>query len=118
MINVIVVPENDDFKHDATQNLVVYINKALGIPKLKDHNAKYLAPFWLKEGYVDRLYHIVKVSENESDNAIVIYLGNSFILKEKWKKNRQTQRFEYHPLKSFNFVEITDGLLLSFNFNE
>jgi len=114
MINVIVVPENDEFKYDVTHNLVVYINKDLGQPRLEDRNVKYLAPFWLnKDEYgVDRLYHITLVEDN------VIYLGNSFILEEKWNRAGQTRKFEYHPLESFNFVEIKEGLLTYYNFDD
>jgi hypothetical protein len=113
MINVIVVPENDEFKYDVTHNLEVYINKDIGQPKLQERNVKYLAPFWLNKAEygVDRLYHIVSVVDN------VIYLGNSFILNEIWNKAGQTRKFEYHSLDSFNFVEIKDGLLTHYDFN-
>lgn len=114
MINVIVVPENDKFKYDVSHNLVVYINEDIGFPRLKERNAKYLAPFWLNQSEygVDRLYHILNTSGNE------IYLGNSFVLNEQWNKAGQTRKFEYHSLESFNFIEIKDGLLTHYDFNQ
>jgi len=50
MISVIVVPQNrEDLKLDILEGDVIYINKKLGEPQLKKHNAKYCAPFFLKK---------------------------------------------------------------------
>jgi hypothetical protein len=114
MINVIVVPEINEYIKSTAYDLEVYINKEIGLPKLKENKAKYLAPFWLDEKNrgVDRIYHITGIKDN------VIYLGNSFVLKKRWTNAGQTRKFEYHPLESFDFVEISDGLLINYDFNK
>jgi len=112
-INVIVVPETEDFSHHVSHENVVWINKNLGTPKLKERNVKYVAPFWLSEENkgVDRIYHIKEVR-----NGNELVLGNSFVLSEIWSAMGNHRKFEYHPLESFNFVEISDGLLIPYIF--
>ena len=44
MPNVIVVPETEDFEHDVSHRNVVWINRNLGIPRLKAHDARYVDP--------------------------------------------------------------------------
>ncbi|MGD0712357.1 MAG: hypothetical protein ABR968_14370 [Bacteroidales bacterium] len=112
MINVIVVPETDKYKFDVSHDSVVYINPELGEPNLEGRNAKYLAPYWIAEQCVNRIFHIVGIEENE------ITLGNSFVLDENWDKMEQHRRFEYHSLESFDLVEIKDGILISYKFNK
>ena len=110
MPNVIVVPETDDFQLDVSHRNVVWINKNLGIPKLKDHKARYLAPFWTGQGGgVDRVYHIVDA--RDVGDATEIELGNSFVLPYRWTNMVQRRRFEYHPLDTFGLSEIRPGLL-------
>lgn len=112
MINVIVVPETDKYKFDVSHDNVVYINPELGEPDLKRRNAKYLAPYWLSEQCVNRVFHIIKMADND------ITLGNSFVLDENWDKMEQHRRFEYHSLESFNLVEAKEGILIQYKFNK
>lgn len=111
-INVIVVPEKREYIQDTTFLNEIYINSDLGEPRLKERNAKYVAPFWLdeKEQGVDRIYHILEM--NSFQHAHVIRLGNSFILDRKWQNMGGHRKFEYHELNDFGFAEIKDGLLL------
>ena len=46
MATVLVVPETDDFRLDVSHSDVVWINGALGVPHLKERNARYVAPCW------------------------------------------------------------------------
>ena len=109
-----VVPETEDFTFNVSHENVVWINKSLGEPKLKERNAKYLAPYWITDDLrgVNRLYHILNISDNE------ITLGNSFVLDKIWDNMGQYRKFEYKPLKSFNFIELRDGILFPYDFNE
>lgn len=111
-INVIVIPERREFINDITFRNEMYVNIDLGVPKLKNHNCMYAAPFWLDgEQGVDRVYHIESVRIEE--NCTVLALGNSFKLSEKWNAMGNHRKFEYHRLEEFGFVEIKEGLLLS-----
>lgn len=116
-INVIVVPETDEYKFGTYQDNVIWINKTLGRPDLNGWDARYIAPFWLSGSNigVDRVFEIINISEGE--NVYEIYLGNSFVV-ENWDKMHQHRRFEYHPLRSFNLIEIKSGLLLSYTFEK
>lgn len=111
MIHVIVVPETDDFKEHVSHDDRVFINLNLGIPKLKDRNARYVAPCWIEGGKrgVRRIYHIL--STFDDGQSTVLRLGNSFLLDEAWNDMGQARRFEYHPLKSFGYVEVQEGAL-------
>ncbi len=115
-INVIVVPERKDFIEDTSHRNVIYINKNNGIPKLAEHNAKYVAPLWLDEKNkgVNRVYHIIKISESE--DCTILELGNSFLLSKVWLGMGNNRKFEYHGLEKFNFVEIKEGILMNYNF--
>lgn len=109
MISVIVVPETDEFKNALFHGEKVYINEALGEPQLKTKNAKYLAPYLLTEKCVLRLYEIIEMKHIPP--SYEIYLGNSFLVTEKWDKINQPRKFEYHKLEEFNFIELKDGFL-------
>jgi len=112
-INVIVVPEMPEYIQDTTFHQSIYINSVLGEPNLKARNAKYIAPYWLTEQCVDRVYHILGYQLADDGKSYVIELGNSFKLKENWNNMGNHRKFEYHNLLDFGFVEIKDGLLLS-----
>ncbi len=109
-MNVIVVPETDDFANHVSHKNLVWITAKLGIPKLKHNNACYLAPYWLHgtKG-ANRVYHILSFEAGEETGTFV--LGNSFVLNERWSKMGQHRRFEYHSLSSFGFVEVCPGIL-------
>lgn len=110
MPNVIVVPETEDFQLDVSHRNLIWINKNLGVPRLKEWNAQYLAPFWTGPvGGVKRVYHIVDV--RSAGDSTEIELGNSFVVSSKWKNMGQPRRFEYHSLDEFGFSEIKPGLL-------
>lgn len=111
MINVIVVPETEGFKMDVSHENVVWISRNLGVPRLKDRNAKYLAPFWLTEKIngVNRLYHIEDVYVY--DAVTEIYLGNSFVV-SVWSNMGQHRRYEYHNLDVFGVTELQSGILV------
>lgn len=113
-INVIVVPENPKFIQDATYYHQIYINSELGEPNLKGRNAKYVAPFWLKEKQqgVDRVYHIKDMVLADDKSCWIINLGNAFVLDQVWNNMGNHRKFEYHDLSKFGFVEIKDGLLM------
>ena len=110
MPTVIVVPETEDFEHDVSHRNLVWINKNLGVPRLKHHDTRYLAPYWTGPvGGVKRVYHIVDV--RDAGNTTEIELGNSFVVSSKWKNMGQPRRFEYHSLAEFGLCEIKPGLL-------
>ncbi len=113
MINVIVVPETDDFKESVSHGSVVWINSNIGVPKLEGNNAKYLAPYWITDNFrgVNRVYHILDHYKC-NDGTYEIVLGNSFVLNDVWDNIGNPRKFEYHRLSEFGFAEITDGLLL------
>lgn len=114
MIHVIVVPETNEFKEDVSHEDMVYINLKLGVPKLKDWAARYVAPCWLygeKPG-ARRIYHVL--STFVDSQSTVLRLGNSFLLPEVWNGMGQSRRFEYHPLKNFGYVEVQEGHLMKF----
>ena len=115
-INVIVVPEKTEFIKDTSYHNEIYINKNLGIPKLKERNTKYCAPFWLDENPqgANRVYHILDTYDN--GDCTVLVLGNSFVIDHLWNKLGSNRKYEYHLLESFNFIEIKDGLLINYNF--
>ena len=110
-INVIVVPEKKEFIKSTTYKDEIYITKNLGVPKLQENNAKYVAPFWLDENHqgVNRVFHIKKV--HSRDDCTVLELGNSFLLDHVWNNMSNHRSFSYHDLSDFNLKEITDGLL-------
>jgi len=110
MIKVIVVPETVEYALDVSHTDLVWVNKALGVPKLEEHNARYLAPLWLKDPVgVTRIYHILHTKDAGSSTEIS--LGNSFVLLETWNSPGQRRRFEYEDLATFGLVEICPGLL-------
>ncbi|MCX6352821.1 MAG: hypothetical protein NTX03_13330 [Bacteroidetes bacterium] len=113
MINVIVVPETEEYKISVSHQSIVWISKNLGIPDLEGKNALYLAPYWLNEEPkgVLRLFHILSINTNSSE-ASEIYLGNSFITPSIWNNMGQPRRFEYHNLESFGLMELRPGLLI------
>ncbi|GIM54572.1 hypothetical protein [Capnocytophaga cynodegmi] len=117
-VNVIVVPQSDEYTFDVSHNGTVWINGNLGTPRLDERNVKYLAPYWLNPDNrgVYRIYHILEHYKlNNENNTYEIILGNSFVLDNKWDNVGNSRRFEYHKLKDFGFVEIKDGLLLDVN---
>ena len=90
MINVIVVPETEEFQLDVSHRNVVWINKNLGVPRLKDRDARYLAPYWTGQGGgVNRVYHIV--DDRDVGDSTEIELGNSFVLRCRWMKIGQNR---------------------------
>lgn len=110
MINVIVVPETEQFKMDVSHENVVWVTRNLGIPDLEGRNAKYFAPYWITDKFrgVNRVFHIEDFFTYEKVSEI--YLGNSFII-PLWNKMGQYRRFEYHSLDSFGLKEIQPGIL-------
>lgn len=111
MPGVIVVPETSDFEHDVSHKNVIWINKNLGVPKLDDHDAHYIAPLWIGEKPgVNRIYHILSV--DDVGHSTELKLGNSFVLKQPWREAGQHRRFEYHQLSDFGFVQVCPGLLV------
>ena len=111
MPKVNVVPETEEYALDVSHSNTVWVTKALGTPRLEDHQATYLAPLWLKEpAGVTRIYHILGAVDIE--HATEISLGNSFVITSAWDALGQRRRFEYHDLSDFGFVEIKPGLLL------
>ncbi len=115
-INVIVVPEKNTFIKDTSHYNEIYINKNIGIPKLKARNAKYVAPLWIDENpqASNRVYHIINTYDTADSTVLV--LGNSFVLNEPWNKMGNHRKYEYHLLESFGFIEIKSGILLSYKF--
>ena len=114
MIQVIVVPQTDEFKEDVSHNDMVYINLNLGEPNLGGRDARYAAPCWLyadKPG-VRRVYQIL--STFTDGQSTVLRLGNSFLLDEVWNDMGQSRRYEYHPLKNFGYVEVQKGHLMKY----
>ncbi len=113
MPNVIVVPETDDFKLHVSHENIVWITRRLGVPLLEEHNAHYLAPFWLGEPRgVSRIYHIPNLKKViVDDESTDIPLGNSFVLEKPWTGVGQYRRFEYHSLRDFGFEEDGPGIL-------
>ena len=115
MINVIVVPETEEYNLETTFHEVMYINKNLGIPNLTENNALYIAPYWLEKGFrgVNRVYHIIETYLN-SKNDFEIRLGNSFILPEekRWDNMGSPRKFEYHNLSVFGLRELSTGILV------
>ena len=110
-IHVIIVPEKDEYAEDLFYYDTVYINPALGKPRLKERNAKYLAPLLLsnEEHSVTRIFHILEFDKVKS----IIIVGNSFVLDKPWNQIGQNRRFEYVPLEDFGFVEINNGILMN-----
>lgn len=108
-ISVIVVPQTDEFMKDISHHLEIYINKNLGVPKLKERNAKYAVPYSLSGYKADTVYHIV--NSYEIPECTILELGNPFILKSPWNAMGNYRRFEYHSLESFSLVEVEDGVL-------
>lgn len=116
MVNVIVVPETDEFREDLFHNEVIYINQELGKPNLKGRNVKFIAPFLLREKKVLRVYQILDMKHVPP--SYEIYLGNSFLVQVPWNNMNQHTRFEYHSLNDFNFIELIDGFLFPHNFKK
>ena len=115
MINVMVVPETDDFREDLFHGEVIYINEKLGEPNLEGRNVRYIAPFLMKEQKVLRLYEILDIKHISP--SYEIYLGNSFLVHEAWDKMNNRRRFEYHPLSEFNYIELKEGFLFPHKFD-
>jgi hypothetical protein len=113
MISVIVVPETEEFEFIVSHNNEVCINEKLGNPRLEERNTRYIIPFWLKECYADRIYHVLEYKFDATERYIK--LGNSFMLPRKWTDICQPRRFEYHELKEFGMTEICPGLLSPIN---
>jgi hypothetical protein len=113
MISVIVVPETEDFEFIVSHDNIVWINEKLGKPKLEERNTHYIIPFWLKECYADRIYHVLNYKFDGDKHFIK--LGNSFVLPKKWTDIFQPRRFEYHELQEFGLTEICPGLLTTIN---
>jgi hypothetical protein len=113
MISVIVVPETEDFEFIVSHDNIVRTNEKLGKPKLEERNTHYIIPFWLKECYADRIYHVLDYKFNAKESYIK--LGNSFVLPKKWTDICQPRRFEYHELQEFGLTEICPGLLTTIN---
>ena len=112
MINVIVVPEKEEFIEPVSHKNIVWINtKKTGIPKLSEKNVKYLVPFWLRDKYsgVRKIYHILESTGSE------ITLGNSFLVETDFTM-KQRRKFEYHSLETFNFIEVKEGFLIPYKF--
>ena len=109
-INVVVVPELEEYKNDAFNGEVIYIHSKLGEPKLQEHNAKYVAPYWLDENQVERVYQILEM--RLIGDVYQIYLGNSFVVKDGWDHIGQRRKYEYHHLQDFGFSEAEDGFLV------
>lgn len=110
MIKVIVVPETVEFEHDVSHKNKVWITNELGEPRLEENNARYLAPYWINEDGVNRIYHILSLSPGEECSTIT--LGNSFVLPEKWSEMNQKRRFGYKSLSEFGFVEVCPGIIV------
>jgi len=113
MISVIIVPETKDFEFNVSHENIIWINKNLGCPKLENRNTNYCIPFWIKEGYANRIFHIIDFQFDSNDRYIK--LGNSFLLPKKWTNIGQNRRFEYHNLKEFELTEIIPGILMPIN---
>jgi hypothetical protein len=110
MPKVIVVPETEEYALDVSHTDIVWVTKALGVPKLEEHDARYLAPLWLKDpAGVTRIYHILRAEDVGTSTEIS--LGNSFVLLNAWNSPGQRRRFEYHDLSVFGLTEICPGLL-------
>ncbi len=109
-ISVMVIPELKEYKNDAFTGEVIYIHAKLGEPKFKEHNTKYIAPYWLDVNQVERIYQILEI--RLVGDSYQIYLGNSFILKDGWDNIGQRRKYEYHTLESFGFSEVCDGFLI------
>lgn len=45
MINILAVPQTEDFRTDILQDGLIYINNNLGIPNLDGRVARYAAPY-------------------------------------------------------------------------
>jgi hypothetical protein len=56
MVRAMVVTETEDFEHHVEHENVVWVNNNLGRPQL--HNCRYLAPMWIANRSVNRIYHI------------------------------------------------------------
>ncbi|OIR13284.1 hypothetical protein GALL_56690 [mine drainage metagenome] len=109
-ITVMVIPELKEYKNDAFTGEVIYIHRKLGEPKFKEHNTRYIAPYWLDVNQVERIYQILEV--RAVGDSYEVYLGNSFILKDGWDNIGQRRKYEYHSLESFGFSEAADGFLV------
>jgi len=108
---VIVVPEKERFIQSVSYDSKVWINLDLGEPDLEGRNARYLAPYWLKDDRgATRVYHILETSTSE--NSTDIELGNAFVLPEPLREQEQRRRFHYVALSQLGMVEICDGLLM------
>jgi hypothetical protein len=61
MPNVIVVPETEVYVKDVLVRGIVFINPDLGTPQLDARDARYLAPFWILDGFtgVNRVFQII-----------------------------------------------------------
>jgi len=116
-IQVIVVPENNEFKHDVSHDLVVYTNKNIGKPQIVERNAKYLVPYWLDKHYADRIYEIRPFQVYEEETCFVINLGNSFLLEKKWNNMGNKLHYEYWSLSEFGMKEVSNGILVPNDFD-
>lgn len=114
MLNVIVVPETEEFKDYVLRDDLVFINLRLGVPRLDTHEVRYVAPCWIEGDVrgVQRIYHVLEVSND--GQSTVLKLGNSFVLDKIWDAMGQHRVFEYHPLKNFGYVEVQVGHLMKY----
>ena len=109
MKSVIVVPETPDFQLPVSHDRIVWINIACGVPKLRERQAEYLAPYWIHEGGARCIYHILGYTVNSENTEI--RLGNSFVLPELWNHIGNPRKFEYQPLNAFGMEESCEGIL-------
>lgn len=112
-VNVIVVPELQEYLEEFYHDNKVWISAKLGRPQLEENNAKYLAPFWLTDDRgVNRIFEIEKMEKYEEAGLYVITLGNSYKLEKSFLSERKPRRFEYHPLSAFGVEEGQGATLL------
>lgn len=109
--NVLIVPETEDFVTPVSHEGKVWISLKLGEPRLEANDARYVAPYWLKDDSgANRIYHIL--DSRVDGNATEIALGNSFVLSKRLTGLTQRRVFSYKRLSEFGMVEIRDGLLM------
>lgn len=117
MVTVLIVPETEQYAFNVSHENLVWVNKKLGVPDLRKHNTRYIAPLWLREpAGINRVYHIRKT--NHLEDCTEYLLGNSFVLDNPWNNPAQRRRFEYLPLSDLGFSELQDGVLICKNWHE
>lgn len=115
-IEVLVVPETDDFTHHVSHENIIWTNGNLGRPNIEGHNARYIAPYWLHQAVrgVTRIYHILDEPHANEDDSWEFTIGNSFLLSTPWlglDESGQVRRFQYQKLSHFGLFELSEGLL-------